>query len=59
VTGRAAAPDRKDIDIVKTHGLADHKKSAEQPVFSSVFMIGLSRLFEAVALSRRIRRDGS
>jgi hypothetical protein len=48
VTDRAAAPDRKIIYIVNTHGWHIMPKSQDP---GSAFTIGLSRMFETVALS--------
>ena len=51
VTDRAAAPDRKIIYIVNTHGWHVMKIMPKSQGPGSAFTIGLSRMFETVALS--------
>jgi hypothetical protein len=51
VTDRAAAPDRKIIYIVNTHGWHVMKIMPKSQDPGSAFTIGLSRMFETVALS--------
>ena len=51
VTDRAAAPDRKIIYIVNTHGWHVMKIIPKSQDPGSAFTIGLSRMFETVALS--------
>lgn len=51
VTDRAAAPDRKIIYIVNTHDWHVMKIIPKSQGPGSAFTIGLSRMFETVALS--------
>ena len=51
VTDRAAAPDRKIIYIVNTHGWHVMKIMPKRQDPGSAFTIGLSGMFETVALS--------
>ena len=51
VTDRAAAPDRKIIYIVNTHGWDVMKIMLKSQEAGSAFTIGLAGMFETVALS--------
>ena len=51
VPGRAAAPDREIIYIVNTHDWHVMKIIPKSQGPGSAFTIGLSRMFETVALS--------
>ena len=51
MTDRAAAPDRKIIYIVNTHGWDVMKIMPKSQDPGSAFTIGLSGMFETVALS--------